>query len=139
MSIRLLATDRAEGKTTAAFAWVSNGVKVGGYPGWSRVLVLPTYDQFTYHRREYWPRLEDYDHRVYVIDDWATAMGANHTTEVCVDELGMLLGDRRLLRMPGRLVAATMTAWPWEHEEFKEWTQPVITTDDDPRWGDILS
>jgi hypothetical protein len=135
--LRLLARDRGEGKTTQAFAWVSNGKKVGGYPGWSRVLVLPNWQIFDHHRKEYWPLLEDYDHRVYAFEDWMNSMGANHDTDVCIDEINLLLGAQ-FRHMPGRLVAATITAWPWEEQTFRSWEQPYLMDEDDPRWGKVL-
>jgi hypothetical protein len=125
--LRLLATDRRRGKTTQAFAWVSNGVRTGGYPGWSRVLVLPNFKNWQYHRSEYWGRLEDFDHRVYDFPTWAAARGCHPDTEVCVEELQYALGDYSLNRLPGWVVAATMTAWPWEQQTFRE---PQL----DPEW-----
>lgn len=116
----LLAADRATGKTTQAFAWVSHGERVDGYPGWSRVLVLPTRAAFDVARpaRRHGgrsPRAATTTPRV-----WMRAQGCRHDTEVCLDEMNMMM-DVNLFRVPGHVVAATMTAWrPWEQAEFRE-------------------
>ena len=116
--LQLLVADRRRGKTTQAFAWVSQGVPVPGYPGWSRVLLIPTLQRFWTHRRTFWSKLEDYDHRVYHMDEWAYAIGVRGDTEVCIDDLDYILRDG-VGQIPGLIVAATITAQPWETIEPK--------------------
>jgi len=119
--LRLLAVDRAEGKTTQAMAWLSNGDRVAHYPGWSRVLVVPNLQRVQHIRDQYWRRLEDFDHRVYSCDEWRRAQGVHHDVEVCIDDLDWFLGTGQpLAAFPGHIVCATMTAWPWEQQEFRE-------------------
>ena len=111
---------RAAGKTWQAMAWVSHGERVRGYPGWSRVLVVPTIEQVQYLKDiGYWRRLEDFDHRVYSLREWAEARGVNSDTEVCIDNLDLLLPSG-LPRLPGRIVAVTMTAHAWRQQTFRE-------------------
>ena len=119
--LQLLAVDRRAGKTTQAFAWVSHGVRTDTYPGWSRVLVLPNLAMMEHHRVDWWPRLEDFDHRVYTAEDWEGVYRGHRLddVEVCIDDLDHFL-RRGIGRLPGRIVAATITAWPWEPVEFRE-------------------
>lgn len=118
--LALLATGRTGGKSTQAFAWVSHGVRAPGYPGWSRVLLLAHGRAFDLHRRDYWPRLEDFDHRVYTLRDWVDARAVDPATEVCIDDLEDAIRTTDLRRLPGRLVAATMTTAAWDRLEFRE-------------------
>lgn len=127
---RLLLADRRTGRTTQAFNWVSHGVEVPGYyPGWSRVLLIPTMSMFEYHRRDWWARLEDYDHRVYQLGDWQRAQGVRHDTEVCIDDLEDAIGSVRLNMLPGRIVCATMYGAPWEDIEFSPAELARVTPD----------
>ena len=118
--LQLLVTDRREGKTTQAFNWVSHGKPTKTYPGWSRVLVVATLQLQVIHKDPWWAKLEDYDHRVFFAEEWE-GMYRGHRLddiEVCLDDLDHFL-RRGIGRLPGRIVAATMTAWPWEHVEFE--------------------
>lgn len=126
--LMLLATDRQKGKTTQAFAWVSHGQRVPGYPGWSRVLILAHLTAFDLWRRDYWARLEDFDHRVYTLTDWVGARAVRPDTQVCIDDLEHALQTTNLAHLPGRLVAATMTSRPWQRVEFQDrQEQPWLT------------
>lgn len=115
----LLHTGRQAGKTTQAMAWVSHGVEAKGYPGWSRVLVVIHFAEFNRLKNEYWSKLEDFDHRVYTYVEWAEAVHVHPETEVCIDNLDILLGFVDL-SIPGRIVAATITAQEWEPQTFRE-------------------
>lgn len=116
---KLLLADRRSGRTTQAFNWVSHGVEVNGYPGWSRVLLIPTLQRFEHHRKEWWSRLYDYDHRVYTLEDWNGAFGVRTDVELCIDdlELAIMMGIS-LNRLRGRLVCATFYGAPWEAVDF---------------------
>lgn len=121
----LLAADRQTGKSTQAFAWVSHGERTDGYPGWTRVLVLAHHRAYDLWRRQYWERLEDFDHRVYCLNNWMGARSVRPSTEVCVDDLDWaVLGTAGLSWMPGHLTAATITAAPWDRLEFRERAPP---------------
>lgn len=146
----LLHTGRAAGKTTQAMAWVSQGVPTTGYictrrehthygqpieydeievcnarprassyPGWTRVLVVVHFAEFERLKKEWWSRLEDFDHRVYSYTEWVEAHNVHPQTEVCIDNLDILLGFADL-RVPGRIVAATITAQEWEPQTFRK-------------------
>lgn len=118
---RLLVADRQRGKSTQAFNWVSHGVRIPHYPGWSRVLVLPTMQRMEAHRVEWWEKLEDFDHRVYAAGDWMTAHQVHRDVEVCIDDLDAFLGlGFRLATFSGNIVCATITAKPWEPVEYNE-------------------
>ena len=118
--LSLLAADRRAGKTTQAVAWVSQGERVAGYPGWSRVLVVTFPTGWDLLRREFWGRLNDFDHRVYRLREWVEACGVSPGTEVCVDDLEVAIRAADLRLLPGQLVAATMTTSAWDRQEFRE-------------------
>jgi hypothetical protein len=118
--LMLLATGRTAGKTTQAIAWLSNGERVRGYPGWSRVLVVQNQQMLQWTKSHWWGDLEDFDHRVYDLQTWLNARSVRPETEVCLDDLDALLRGRMLGWIPGQLVAATMTAAPWEPQTFRE-------------------
>lgn len=127
----LLHAGRCTGKTTQALAWLSHGERVRGYPGWSRVLLVHDLaeierlrgewgahvrDHETGDRRQ---RLEDFDRRVYVLHDWVRAL-VTSDVDVCIDNLDLMLHLKDFTRFPGRVVAATITAEPWEPQVFHE-------------------
>lgn len=116
----LLATGRSAGKTTQAISWVSNGERVRGYPGWSRVLVVQNQQMLTWTKSHWWGELEDFDHRVYDPQTWLNARAIRPETEVCIDDLDALLRGRVSFWFPGQIVAATMTAEPWEPQVFRD-------------------
>lgn len=89
------------------------------YPGWSRVLVVCHQSEFDRLRKEWRNRLEDFDHRVYPLGEWLNAAHVDPSTEVCIDNLDMVIhGGWR--HFPGWISAVTITAEPWEHIEFKD-------------------
>lgn len=95
------------------------------YPGWTRVLVVCHLAEFDRLREEYWSRLEDFDHRVFTITDWLDAHNVNPSTEVCIDNLDMVIhGGWR--NFPGWIAAVTITAEPWVPVEFKEQSPATI-------------
>lgn len=120
--LQLLMRDRQAGKTTAAIVWVALGERTTRYPGWSRVLVVPTMRRLDHIRREWWHTLDDFSHRVYTLAEWAPARGIGPDVEVCLDDLDTLLATG-LPRLPGRIVAATITARPW-HVDLAAPTAP---------------
>lgn len=99
---------------------VCNAYEVrASYPGWTRVLVVCHQDEFERLKKEYWARLEDFDHRVYPIKEWLNAAHVDTTTEVCIDNLDMVIhGGWR--NFPGWIVAVTITAEPWVNQTFHE-------------------
>lgn len=119
--LQLLAADRQTGKTTQAFNWVSQGQPIDRYPGWSRVLVVATLQLVEVHRAQWWKKLEDYSHRVFSAEEWEGVYRGHRLDdiEVCIDDLDMFL-RRGIGRIPGRLVAATISADPWQPVEFEE-------------------
>lgn len=89
------------------------------YPGWTRVLVVCHRDEFERLKKEWYGRLEDFDHRVYPIGEWLNAHHVNPSTEVCIDNLEMVLhGGWR--NFPGWITAATITAERWVDQTFHE-------------------
>ena len=58
------AAGRQAGKTTMALDWVKQGVRTDGYPGWTRVLVVPTHAQLDIIRKQFWGEIKDFHHRV---------------------------------------------------------------------------
>lgn len=107
--LSLLATGRANGKTFKAIQWVLEGHEVSGYPGWSRVMIVPNLQQFEHIRKDWWEKIEDFDHRIYTAEDWRNAHNVQGSTEVCLDNAEWFLPG-----MPGNLTHLTMTAKEWE-------------------------
>jgi phage terminase large subunit-like protein len=98
--VRLLVGDRQSGKTTALLDWVLDGEPCSGYPGWTRVLIVPTIADDRRLREMVGERAQregkewaDYDftHRIYAWPEWAKAHGVHPDTEVMVDGLDRLL------------------------------------------------
>ena len=124
MTLQLLAADRQTGKTTQALAWISQGERIQPYPGWSRVLLVATLARLDHIRADYWPRLDDFSHRVYSVAEWMPARGIYPNTEVCADDLdACLMSGLDIRRMPGHLTAATITAHAWAGYTFRERTE----------------
>jgi hypothetical protein len=117
LTLQLLAGDRQTGKTTAAIAWLSWGEQTRTYPGWSRILVVPTLARLDYVRLGWWGRLPDFSHRVYALQEWVNARNPDPSVEVCLDDLDTYLATG-LPRIGGHIVAATITAQPWQHVEM---------------------
>lgn len=134
---------RAGGKTTQALLWVQRGVRVKGYPGWSRVLLMPnvqlevgmrtwaaTPEAIAYAEQNHdpiladmeqprfdswWSCIPDWSHRVYDYRTWAESRHASRDTEVRIDEINMLWS--RIFDVPGRVTGFTMTGTTWEPED----------------------
>ena len=106
--LKVLTRDRGQGKTWNAIDWLLDGRRVRGYPGWSRVLIEPNRAMFVAVRTDWWPLIEDFDHRVYMHDEWRRARGASLNTEVVIDNAEYLIGF-----LPGHLVGLTMSGVPW--------------------------
>lgn len=139
---QVLVRPRMGGKSTHALSWVQRGERVKGYPGWSRVLVVPnvnldvtmrgwqaTPEAIAYAKRNHdpmlltephpsfdswWSCIPDWSHRVFDYRSWANARGAVQTTEVRVDEINMLWD---FLQLPGTVTGFTMTAEEWQPED----------------------
>lgn len=111
--MKVFLTGRRGGKTTKAIAWVAEGERTKGYPGWTRVLVTATYLERERLRKEHWGTLEDVDHRVYDLDTWCRAFGLARSTEVCLDDFGLLHAPLYAI-IPGTVTHVTMTGEPWE-------------------------
>lgn len=118
--LQVLLGDRQTGKSTQAVAWVSNGIRTKKYPGWSRVLVCPHLAGWKALRREFWGRLEDFDHRIYDLHTWGNIQNDLSSTEVCLDDADVLLTLRRngLHRIPGRVTHVVLYGRTWEPETF---------------------
>jgi hypothetical protein len=107
--LRILVAERQRGKTTALLNWVSAGHRVPHYPGWSRVLVVHTLQAATSLKGQgWWEKLEDFDHRVYSLEEWRNARHVDPFTEVVYDEGLFFLPD-----LPGRLVGVSFTGELW--------------------------
>lgn len=116
----LLHARRASGKTTQAMAWVSHGERIPRYPYWSRVVLVHDRNALEVVRREYWGRLEDFDHRVYDVNEWLRVQSADPDVELCIDNLDLFLRHFAVTRLPGYIAAATITADRWENQTFHE-------------------
>jgi len=67
--LKALILHRQEGKTTQLMDWVKDGVRVEGYPGWSRVAVVIQRHRLDRLKRQYWAEMADFDHRVYTLEE----------------------------------------------------------------------
>lgn len=111
--VKVLITGRGEGKTTKLMEWVKGGTKVKDYPGWSRVAVVITMRLYLDVKRQYWSDLEDFDHRVYLIDEFVHGRFVSRETVYRIDNFELLF--LKIFRVP-HLDGFTMTAEPWEGE-----------------------
>lgn len=107
--VMVLTRPPQRGKTTTVMDWVQRGVLVPGYPGWSRVLVVPTMAMLDLLRRDYWSSMEDFSHRVYGWPEWSHAHGVAETTQVCIDNAEWLFP-----RIPGHLSVITISGELWQ-------------------------
>jgi hypothetical protein len=92
--LKIIATDRGQGKTTLATTWLMAGRKIDTYPGWSRILVcanskavVPTADRMPHGP---WRKC------VFSLSDLRSAMrGAIQpgTVEVAVDDAELLMSQ----------------------------------------------
>jgi hypothetical protein len=85
---------RGAGRTTALLEWVLEGRRCPGYPGWTRVMVVPTIQRELQLRKEI-PQLvglsfqafEDWSHRVFAFEDWQHSANVSPPTQVMIDGL----------------------------------------------------
>lgn len=106
--MRVLAAGRQGGKTTQVVDWLKAGERTETYPGWTRVLLVSRMSEFNRLRARYWGEIEDFDHRVYHVRDWARGYRVDPATEVVIDNIEFVLPH-----LPGRLAAFTVTGEPW--------------------------
>lgn len=109
----IIAGGRQSGKSHRLIEWLLAGEQVSGYPGWSRVVVVPDIQQEQHLKKVIstrcgvdlpeWPDL-DIGHRLYHLQDWQTAHGVNPETEVAFDNAEWMLP-----RVPGRVTKVSMT------------------------------
>jgi len=104
MSLFVIARPRQSGKTTDVIEWLRGGERTGGYPGWTRVMLVPTRQMVDLLRHQIWNTLEDFDHRVYSFEEWSHAHNVHADTEVMVDNIEWVIP-----RIPGRLIGFTVT------------------------------
>ena len=108
----VLVAERAHGKTTESILWLADAERIDTYPGWTRVLVVPTEAMAGHIRNEFRSRVPNIERRVFSFDEWATIRGVSQRVEVRIDELGMLL-TKVFGIMPGRITGFTITGVPW--------------------------
>lgn len=110
--MHVLIKNRQEGKTTQLMKWVADGVPLDkdGYPFWSRVVIVVDQKQHDILRRDYWARLEDFDHRVYTIRDIEHGRFVNKKTKYRIDNMDLFLSGM----FPVHIDGFTMTADTWE-------------------------
>ena len=111
--MKVLIAGRQEGKTTKLMNWVYGGVKVQRYPGWSRVAIVSNRLRHTHLKDEYWRQIEDFDHRVYTLDDIRDGRFPSNETLYRLDDLDSILP---MLFPNMRLDGFTITAEAWEDE-----------------------
>lgn len=113
--LRVFTADRLMGKTTLALKWVSHGKPAPGYPGWDRVLVLPTAKEEMFFRgeenpdtgRPWFADIEDWSHRVYDASTWAGRRGPRHGA-VMIDDLTRCLRQADVIFRQDNVVAVTI-------------------------------
>ena len=89
--MEILFTGRQEGKTTRLMNWVNDGERIEGYPGWSRVAIVPNRARHNDIKRMYWNELEDFDHRVYTLLEIQQGHFPNRDTSYRLDDLDEFL------------------------------------------------
>lgn len=121
--MQFLVTGRQAGKTWAAVEWVRRGKKTGQYPGWSRVLLVPTIqDAERIRRRERAlniPNEEQLDYRqVFSYSEWKHArVPMRHEIQVMVDDLDRLLSQILGFQIDGATLTGVPLANPQELAE----------------------
>lgn len=111
--MHVLIKNRQEGKTTQLMKWVADGVPLDkdGYPFWSRVVIVVDAKRFDILKREYWSKLEDFDHRVFTLNDIQHGRFVNRKTKYRLDDFE----DFFFAFLPGiNIDGFTMTADIWE-------------------------
>lgn len=110
---QVLVRPRQAGKSTDALRWVAKGTKCAGYPGWTRVLIVPSLEMEKYMRKmpaprdiaeqvvrltdmpapeSWWQCLPDWAHRVYALEEFrngANGFRPSGETEWCVDDFDL--------------------------------------------------
>lgn len=79
---------RLSGKTTRLVEWVMAGERAEGYPGWSRILVVPTINEVLRLRkihRGLHPK------QIYSLREWLTAHNVNPETAIALDDADYML------------------------------------------------
>jgi len=90
--MEVLVTDRQRGKTTALMGWVKGGHKTRRYPHWSRIVVIPTMGMLEQIKRDWWEKIEDFDHRVYHLDEIRNNLSFNNPDlEIRFDDMDFVL------------------------------------------------
>ena len=111
--MKALVLHRQEGKTTQLMDWVKDGVRVEGYPGWSRVVVVIDRQRHDRLKHQYWDEMEDFDHRVYTLREIQTGHFTGFHTAYRLDDLDAFLP----VFFPGLLLDGfTMTASSWDEK-----------------------
>ena len=111
--MKVLMTGRQEGKTTQLMAWVKGGVNVAGYPGWSRVAIVPNKERHDYVKHIYWNQIEDFDHRVYTLREIQQGHFPSRNTTYRLDDFDELIH----ILFPGIIIDGfTITASVWNDE-----------------------
>jgi hypothetical protein len=113
-----LVTGRQEGKTTRLMSWVKCGIQVEGYPGWSRVAIVPNRARHDYMRSIYWKLIDDFDHRVYTLLEVQQGHFPSRNTSYRLDDLDEFIP----IFLPGIIIEGfTMTGslWDEEHERHE--------------------
>lgn len=109
--MKALVLHRQEGKTTQLMDWVKDGVRVEGYPGWSRVAVVTDRRCHDRLKTVYWNLVEDFDHRVYTQMELQRGNFTGHNTAYRLDDLDSFL----FKSFPGlNIDGFTMTGSTWE-------------------------
>jgi hypothetical protein len=109
--VKALVLHRQEGKTTQLMGWVKDGVRVEGYPGWSRVAVVIDRRRHDRLKHQYWDEMEDFDHRVYTLREIQTGrLPRMYNTAYRLDDLDAVLS----YFFPGlNIDGFTMTGSTW--------------------------
>lgn len=108
---KVLVLPRQGGKTTQALKWVEGGEKCDGYPGWTRVLIVPSVEMDLFMRKmvaestptrplrqTWWSLLEDWSHRVFPLQDFERGRFPSRDTEYAIDDFDLMLArDPQLL------------------------------------------
>ena len=118
--MRVLIAGHQEGKTTKLMAWVHAGIAVDQYPGWSRIAVVVNRQRHDQLKSEYWRLIEDFDHRIYTMDDIRDGFFPSGETLYRVDDLDAFLP----VLFPNMcLDGFTITAKAWDADDsaYRYW------------------
>ena len=110
LTVKALVLHRREGKTTQLLDWVKGGVRVEGYPGWSRVAVVIDRRRHDRLKHQYWGEMEGFDHRVYTLTEIQRGHFTGFHTAYRLDDLDAFLFNF----FPGlNIDGFTMTGSTW--------------------------